>query len=450
MAELEYGTTRIGKTSSAVFLSNGMGLFLAFFNSIFLTRTLGVTGRGEFAMFSASYGLLSLLLGLGLDTSIRYHLARGAVARDRVLPSLVLFVAIVGVTVFGLAHLNHTFFTNELFLPASKQTVRFEVLLAGVVCSNLLYSGIAAVLAGSQRFSVLNAASVALPAVSVLVFGTMLWLKSDQFPRIGSDQVFGAFLVLQLFNAAALGVVACRMLGIGWTWSLLEPDAFLTMIRYAAITYVANLSQFLNYQLDIWIVQYFERSAALGLYSLAGNLAAMFALLPRAVSTVLLPVMASPGSDVSLAQAARVARILMMLNIFVALPVALAAPWWLPFLYGADFSASAWPFTILLVGCAPFALCVVQAGVLAGINRVDVNMKASTLGLAVTLILDFTLIPKYGINGAAVASSASYLVTTAYVAVSFARIGQLPLRAIVLPAPDDIRYLVNGLKNLLR
>ena len=450
MAELKYGKTRIGKASSGVFASNGLGVVLAFFNSIFLTRTLGVTGRGEFAVFSAAIGLLSLLLGFGFDTALRYHMAKGTVATERVLSSLVLFVAFIGAAVFCLAHLNHVLFTNELFLPSPKQTVPFELLLAGVVLSSLAYSGIGAVLAGHQRFKALNIASIALPAVSVLVFGTLLWLKNGLFPWIGSSQVFAAYLGLQLFNAIALGAVACRILGLRWSWSLVEPGMLSSMARYASLTYVANLAQFLNYQLDIWIVQYFERSKALGLYSLAGNLALMFLLLPRSASTVLLPAMASPGSDVSMAQAARVARLLMALNILVAIPVAMTAVWWLPFLYGRDFTGSIWPFAILLTGCAPFALSVVQAGVLAGINRVDVNMKASAVGLLVTIILDFILIPRYGINGAATASAASYIVTTAYVTISFARIGSLPLWATIVPVPDDIRYLISGLKNLLR
>ena len=450
MADLTYGKTRIGKTSSGVFLSNGLGVFLAFANSIFLTRALGVTGRGEFAIFSASFGLLSLLLGFGFDTSLRYHMARGTVAKERVLSSLILFAAIAGVLVFGAAHLNHVLFTNELFLPASKQTLRFELLLAGVVVSSLFYSGIAAVLAGDQRFTTLNVAAVAFSAVSVLVFASLFWLKEGAYPGIGAGEVFAAYLGLQLFNAVVLGIVAFRLLGIRWSWSIFDRDASFAMLRYASLTYVANLAQFLNYRFDTWVVQHFERSEALGLYSLAGNLAMMFWILPRSVSTVLLPAMASPKSDVSMAQGARVARLLLTLNILIAIPVVMAAPWWLPILYGSEFSGSIWPFAILLLGCAPFALCVVQASVLAGIDRADVNMKASALGLLVTIILDFMLIPKYGIDGAAVASASSYLVTTAYVTISFARIGSLPLRATILPVPDDIRYLASGLKSFLR
>ena len=96
-----------------------------------------------------------------------------------------------------------------------------------------------------------------------------------------------------------------------------------------------------------------------------------------------------------------------------------------------------------------FAPTVVQVRVF-GSNRADGNMKASALGLLVTIILDFMLIPKYAAVGGPLASSASYLVTTAYVTISFARIGSLPLKATILPVPDDFRYLASGLKSFLR
>lgn len=83
-------------------------------------------------------------------------------------------------------------------------------------------------------------------------------------------------------------------------------------------------------------------------------------------------------------------------------------------------------------------------------TRPDVNLKASLLGLLATVDLDLALIPRYGIEGAAVASATSYLVTTTFVAISLARIAGLPLLATLLPVLTTSRNLTNGLKSLLR
>ena len=450
MSEAQYGTDRIGKTSAGVFVSNALGVVLSLANSVFLTRTLGVVGRGEYALFSASFGLLALLLGLGLDSAIRYHTARSRIPADRLLTSLILFVLCAGGIVLGTAHANHTFFTNELFLPGSVQGLRHELLLAGVVMSSLFHTSISSVFAGHQKFTALNISSVALSAVSVLVFGVLFVLKQSGSWGGDTEDIFAAFLGLQLFGALVMGVVGYRILGLRWSSLLLDRALTVEMLRYASLAYVANLAQFLNYRVDIWIVQSLRGPEDLGLYSLAANLAMMLWLLPRAASSVLMPAMAADGSDVSFHQAARVARILTAMVILITVPVAALAGVWLPLLYGSDFAPSVTPLILLLLGSAPFALCIIQAGVLGGMNRVDVNLKASLVGLVATIVLDFLLIPRYGIHGAAAASAVSYILTTAVVTVAFARIGSISVRSTFLPEVADFQYIKNGLKSLLR
>ena len=153
---------RIGRSALGVFASNLLNLVFSFGNSIFLTRTLGVVGRGEFAVFAASFGILSLLLGFGLDLSLRYFVARGRVPRERILTSLLLFVLFVGVLLFATVHANDVFLHNELFLPRARQSVRLELTLAGVVAANLVVANLSSVFAGHRSFKALNVATVAL------------------------------------------------------------------------------------------------------------------------------------------------------------------------------------------------------------------------------------------------------------------------------------------------
>jgi O-antigen/teichoic acid export membrane protein len=441
---------RLGRASAGVFASNLLNLVLSFGNSIFLTRTLGVVGKGEFAVFSASFGIFTLLLGMGLDTSLRFHVAKGRVPRERLLTSLLLFVLFVSGFVFATVRINDALFTNELFLPLSKQNLTFELVLAAMVGTTLIYSNISSVFAGNRSFTVLNWASIGFAALSLAVYGGLFWAKNTGALQIGSDEVFLTYLALSVFNAAVLGALAMWKLGVRPTRGLLDQALIVDMLRYAAFGYAANLAQFMNYRVDIWIVQYFEGSAALGIYSLAANLAMMLWILPRSISTVLLPALAADDSNASVQMAARFGRLVLVGTAVLAVPVAIFSGSWISLLYGSDFGGAAGPFALLLLGCVPFTLCVVQAGALGGLNRLDVNLTASTVGLAVTVALDFVLIPRYGIRGAAVASAASYLVTTAIVAVAFARIGSLTLRASILPTRDDVAYAIDGLRSLLR
>jgi O-antigen/teichoic acid export membrane protein len=439
---------RLARSTAGVFGTNLLNLVLSFGNSILLTRTLGVVGRGEFAIFSASFGILSLLLGLGLDLALRYFVAREKVARDRILTSLVAFVLLAGALLAAGVHLNHRMFRNEIFLPYARQTLAMELTLVGVVMANLFHGNIASVFAGARSFKTLNVATIVFATVSLAAYAVLFAAQQRGFWAVGVDEVFLAYLTLTLFNAAVLGGLAYWKLGVRPSWRLLDRDVLRTMLRYATVAFAANVAQFLNYRVDIWIVQYFEGSAPLGLYSLAANLAMMLWILPRSMATVLLPAMADGGA--SFEEAARMARMGLVATAIVGLPLALSAPTWIGLLYGGDFTGAGLPFAILLVGCIPFTLCVVQAGALAGANRPDVNLLASGAGLAVTVALDILLIPRWGIAGAAAASAGSYFVTTAVVVFFYSRIAEIPVWSCVLPRAEDVSELTHGLKNLLR
>jgi O-antigen/teichoic acid export membrane protein len=441
---------RLGRSALGVLTTNAISLVLSLGNSVLLTRTLGVVGRGEFAVFSASFGILSLVLGFGLDSALRYYVAAERVARERILTSLIFFLLLVGALLAGTAHLNHRLFANELFLPYSKQSATFELVLAGMVVVNIFYSTIAAVFAGARSFRVLNVVTVASAVLSLPVYGVLYWAKEVRLAPIASGEVFLVYLALAVTNALALGGLAYVILGVRPSLRLLDKALLRGMLRYGALAYAASIAQFLNYRIDIWIVQYFSGTAAVGLYSLAGNLAMMLWVLPRSTSTVLLPAMAAGDPGASIQQAARLGRVVLLVSAGVGGVAAFSGRHWIELFYGRDFEGSAGAFAVLLIGCVPFSLCVVQAAALGALNHLRVNLAASSLGFFVTILLDLFLVPRFGIIGAAAASSASYLVTAAVVAKAFSAISSIPLRATVLPQRGDLSYVSDGLKTLLR
>jgi O-antigen/teichoic acid export membrane protein len=441
---------RLGRSAVGVLGTNLLNVVLSVGNSIFLTRVLGVAGRGEFAIFSASFGVLSLLLGLGLNESIRYFTAQGKIERERILTSLVLYMAVAGLFVFALAHLNHRVFRNELFLPQSKQTVPFELLLAGVVMVNLFYSTVSSVFAGHRSFKVLNGVTLGSAALSLLTYGSLFWANEAGRQGVTTGFVFVTYSLLTVVAAVAVGAMAYHSLGVRFTWKLADTGLLRAMMRYTAVSYFATLAQFMNYRADYWIVQHFCGAASLGLYSLASGLAMMLWIIPRSAATVLGPAMAAGDAGATFEQAARLGRLVFLGSVMLAVLAAVFGAAWIGLLYGTAFAPAAGPFAVLLLGCVPFTLCVVQAAALGAVDRQEANLAAACVGLVVTVILDVLLIPRFGILGAAAASAISYLATTAVVLRAFTRTGSFPVSACVLPERGDLRYVIDGLKNLLR
>jgi O-antigen/teichoic acid export membrane protein len=433
-----------------VFLSNLLSLVLAIGTSIFLTRALGVQGRGEFALFTASAGVLALFLGWGLDSAIRYFVAQKKLDFSAIAASLGAYLAVLGPVLLLLVHSNETLLNNELLIPNSIQSTSVEVLLVGMVLANIGFSGVSSMLAGTMDFKPLNILSVALSFTSFVTYAAFWLVRELGWFEVDTRLILVAHLSLAVANLITLGLIVRRRLGIRLPSPLVERATLLRMVRYGSLAYLGTLLQFLNYRVDYWIVQHFRGEEALGLYSLASSLAMMLWMLPRAGASVLLPATAAGDLGATAAHAARMSRVSVGVGAALMVPLVPFAGWWIGLLYGEEFAGSATPFVILLTGCIPFIATIVLASSLAGINRLDVNLRASGAGLIATVVLDILLIPKWGLEGAAVASATSYLVTTGIVVTSFSRMHDIPIRAYLVPNRSDFGYVADGFRRVLR
>ena len=153
--------------------------------------------------------------------------------------------------------------------------------------------------------------------------------------------------------------------------------------------------------------------AVLGVYAIASKYAELVKVLSLALSYVLYPKFAAEP----LARAAQTARRMLPIaggaTAAMVIPLFIAAPFVIPALYGEAFHAAVTPAEIILLGLVVDGVGGVITGFLYGAGRPGLNSIAMSLGLVVTLVLDLVLIKPFGATGAATASAAAYLTTTA-------------------------------------
>jgi len=181
---------------------------------------------------------------------------------------------------------------------------------------------------------------------------------------------------------------------------------------YGLRAQIGGLFLLLNLRLDFALLGALAGPAVLGTYAIASKFAELLKLPPMALTYVLYPRYSRDGAEA----AARHARTLIpkagAFTAVAALPLALAASVLLPLIYGEAFRPSIFPTYILLLGLAGEGVAGVITPFLYGIGRPGLNSLAMGVGVVVTAVLDFTLIPRLEATGAALASSAAYLTTT--------------------------------------
>jgi O-antigen/teichoic acid export membrane protein len=208
----------------------------------------------------------------------------------------------------------------------------------------------------------------------------------------------------------------------------------------------ANVLAFLGYRLDVFLVDGYKGAAAVGLYGAGVVIAEGLWMPSQAVSTALFPTIAAePTESTRRSITPLVARNTLWLTAILAAVLAVAAGAVVDLLYSSRFGASAGAVRALAPGIVLFSAARVLGNDIAARGRPLVNSGIAAASVVCNIALNVVLIPRYGIDGAAWASTGSYSLVYLATAVVYGKIADVPLRALVVPTREDgARYVRFG------
>lgn len=408
---------------------------LGFGQSVLIARALGdPTTKGGYDLTMATANLVALILGFSLPVGATYAVARrkadpGALARR-----LLAWSAIQGIVTTVVILAIHDTGLGRALVPAVLGLAVILPLALLVVATSMVAS-LRSLLIGRQRIVAANNGDLigrlAVPVAMVVAVVASL--------ALGSRYLTLAFLWCVLLG---LAITAAR-----FAWLLRDDlrtragDAGMRVVlSFSAPAYLSNLVQFLNYRLDLFLVNAMVGLHAVGIYALAVSVAQLLWLMAQAAALVLLPRVASEadtprGNGI---RSAQVARLTLYLTVAGALFLGLFGGLLIPLIYGEKFRESLEPFLLLLPGISGFTLVTVLSAHIAGIGRPSINLISASAGLLVTLILDLALIPTIGVRGAAIASSVSYLTSAIVTTTVFCVMTGLSPLSVLVPTSSDL------------
>jgi O-antigen/teichoic acid export membrane protein len=160
----------------------------------------------------------------------------------------------------------------------------------------------------------------------------------------------------------------------------------------------------------MFIVNYFLGPGDVGIYSISVGLAELLWHFPNAVSFIIFPKAASTKPEVMNIFTPRVFRITLGFTALGAVGLVLLGKPVISFIYSSTFLPAYVPMVALLPGVVLLGGAKVLTNEIAGRGYPHYNSINAGLALILTVILDLILIPRYGVLGAALASSISYAV----------------------------------------
>ncbi len=432
------GVARSAAANTAARLLAILGLTAA---TVVIARTDGAGAVGSYALLRMLPGLVGVLCVAGLPGALAYFLAPGRIGEERLWPTLVA-IATVGATIGCLLWAVGSVALAALFFPHAP--VATVVAAALTVPTQLLLTVGKTALQGlgDRRGgdTVIAAEEIAfLPCYLLAALAGLHGLAGIVFGLALADLAVGVFAwwaVARRLHWRRLGLSREH----GW-WGRPRADLARQVIAYGMRGQLGGLITLLNLRLDFLFLGALAGPAVLGTYAVASKYAELVRLPGTALTWVTYPRMAAMSAVEAAAHVRRLLGPALALVSLAVVPLFLLAGPVLRLLYGAAFDSGVRPAQVLLVGMLLSGASGVASGYLYGRGWPGLNSLGLGLGLVATVALDLALIPAYGALGAAVASSAAYLLGDAVLVFFVLRRSAAPEQP---PAPATVDQAVSS------
>lgn len=176
---------------------------------------------------------------------------------------------------------------------------------------------------------------------------------------------------------------------------------------------LGNSINFLNTQINSILIGAYMGPTEVGIFAVAILFAQALTLIPNAIQRVTAPVMATLYGKGDVEGVKRLYYSTLhksfLLTISCAAIIAVVAPFLISIMFSEEYLASYAPLLILLMGHSLSASFSAVGSTLSSIGKVHIPFRIGAICAALNVILNILLIPYLGMNGAAIATTATMI-----------------------------------------
>lgn len=389
-------------TSIATILGGQLATILfALLTEVCVARLLGPAPRGQISVCTMVIWFAAVFGGFGGDVPIVIWSASRQKKYSEWMAAIALWGLLGCGATMGLWILIYSRWSSSFLQGVTPELAR---LVLFSIPPAMLFSYLIALLTGTERFGARAMVSLLRSATGLAGFLLLAW----RYERSASAAIWGNWIGL------AIGIIAAAF----WlkdalqpsNWSLPKMDQEIRSGLLVGLRgQLGPLSTFFTYRLDVFVVNYFFNPTQVGIYAVGVAVSESLWQIPQAVATALFPRTARTTQEDATAFTCLILRQVLLISCVSAAVLAVASPVAIPLVFGARFAPAVPVILWLLPGTIALCMSKVSAADLAGRGKTTYSSFFGVAAFAATVILDFPLIPRWGIQGAAVASSLAYL-----------------------------------------
>ncbi len=432
------GPSNVGRSSgllkdtTVTFASRVMAIVLSIGVAAATAWLLGPSGRGELAICLLFGQLLVLGLGFGVEMGCAYYAGREPEKIGAVLGTQLVAIGVTTVFVIGAGvacmHLPLPFVEK---VPASALACAI-----GFAVAQLLFVFMTVLFMGLGRLTEYNLARIGNQAATFVFIVVACWITRSVTLAVVA-YVIGSLL-------AGVALVAClvrsRLLSqITVSWRMIS-----ACYRYGIKYYFGKLATLVDVQIGVIVIAMVGNTEQVGFFAAALGLVSRLWILPETLNIVLLPRVLT-GQSALINLVIRSCRVTVLAVAVAACLLAILAKPIVAVLLSPAFLPAVVPLMVLLPGVVMGCVTKVLISYFNGTGRPEYTSITLLVGVVLNVTMVIVLLPRWGLLGAAAATSAAYVVEATLAVLLFIKLTRCSWREF-LPQVDDWRTI----RSLLR
>lgn len=388
--------TSLVRAAAGGFAASVSGSVLSLVNVLVMSRVLGSAGRGHVAFLTTVAGLTTQLAALGVPRAAGNFGMQEPENASRIQGTTIALSILSGFVAIGAVALL------VLLVPAAgggvDPALRWFTLLS--IPMLLVEAALIQIARSHYEFSAANAAWLVPPVVNATVNGTLaitglLTVAAAVATWIGGYVLITIMLLVRLHRSGA---------------RFTRPDipTARRLLHFGIRAHGGQAMLVGNYRLDQWILGAVASSKELGVYSVAVAWSETLFFLPTVVEVTQRPDLVLADPQAARRSALTAVRFCLVLTLVGALALGLLAPVLCTVFFGESFSGAVPQLRILLLGGFGTAVLKLLGNALTSQGYPLRETAAIGVAFVAIVVLDATLIPAFGGDGAAWASLIAY------------------------------------------
>lgn len=398
------------KGSAMAFVLRLVGMLLGYIFALMLAHKYGAEGTGIFALTITYVSIAVIFAKAGLDISTMKFIARFHNKNDiasikglywKSLRILLFFSFIISILFILLSEISATYLFKKEYLS---NAFYFSVLM---IIPMALIEFHAEAIRGYKKIAyyfIINTISVSAISILLLMFN---------FKNILSDYVYIDIYIIAQFLTAIFAIFIWLRNSNILKITMIDSISNKTLFKASFPIMITGSIMLIMSWMDIIMLGILKTEVDVGIYSIALKLATLTSIALIAVNSIVAPKISQMYSENDFYNLEKTIHQSTKMIFMISLPILIiyfSFPHYIMGVFGESFKIGAMALIILSVGQFFNALSGPVGQVLNMTDKEYILRNTAIIAALINLILNYVLIPEYGMNGAAISTAISGII----------------------------------------